>query len=228
MASFLPATSSFTSLSRTFSSIFEPCFKVAESFLEYLATDSNDSLGLLLCIRIMQQQAFTLQRRKCPVTESWINSTNMILWPKFQAAMDANVASLRRATASLSSGSRTALALSSPRHSEASGNVAPTVITQRFGQFMQSILTLSSSTVPGIGSIISPDTEPVARSLHRIRGEFEAFLIKASNELGPPRRRKFLSNNYSLLRTIVGEHEGTLAQEQLDWMAAQLLEAKSA
>lgn len=60
------------------------------------------------------------------------------------------------------------------------------------------------------------DDEPVSSSLGRLRNEYEAFLVKASKAAGGgdgKKRERFMSNNYSLVLTILGESEGRLAEE---------------
>lgn len=57
------------------------------------------------------------------------------------------------------------------------------------------------------------DSEPVGRSLERLRGEVEAFLNKAGKGLNTTKRERFLANNWSLVLTIVGDVEGRLAAE---------------
>lgn len=142
----------------------------------------------------------------------------MLLWPRFQLAMDVHVESVRRLTASLSGGSRATLSLT---HSggDSKGSTAPHVLTQRFGQFLQGILALGSDENIAIvtGEAATSDIEPVGRSLERLRGEFEAFLIKASKGLAQGRRGRFLGNNYSLVLTIMGDTGGGLAKEMKDW-----------
>lgn len=132
--------------------------------------------------------------------------------------MDVHVESVRRLTASLSGGSRTTLSLT---HSggDSKGSTAPHVLTQRFGQFLQGILALGSDENIAIvtGEAATSDIEPVGRSLERLRGEFEAFLIKASKGLAQGRRGRFLGNNYSLVLTIMGDTGGGLAKEMKDW-----------
>ncbi|KAA8573882.1 hypothetical protein EYC84_005431 [Monilinia fructicola] len=79
-------------------------------------------------------------------------------------------------------------------------------MTQRFGQFLQGILELSTE---------AGDDEPVASSLARLRSEMEAFLTKCAGVIVDKRKKeRFLFNNYSLILTIVGDVEGKLAGEQ--------------
>lgn len=169
-------------------------------------------------MRINQHLAFELQRRKCPVADGYINGTNMLLWPRFQLAMDMHVESVRRSTSALSNGGRATLSLTGS-NADSKGSTAPHVLTQRFGQFLQSILALSSNetTGSGTGEAQTSDSEPVPRSLERLRGEVEAFLTKAAKSLAQGRRERFLGNNYSLILTIIGDTGGSLANEMREW-----------
>jgi hypothetical protein len=122
----------------------------------------------------------------------------MLLWPRFQIVMDMHCESLRRATAASSSRS-TASTLSLGAADSAKQSTAPHFLTQRFGQFLQSLLVLSSE---------ASDDEPVANSLGRLRSDFEAFLTKLSKNIGDVRKReRFLYNNYSLVLTIIEVRE---------------------
>lgn len=191
-------------LSRHFGSIFEPTFSLSLALTKELIEPTYDCLGVLLCVRLNQHSAFELQRRKIPAADAYINATNMQLWPRFQLAMDAHCDSLRRATAALSarSSAASALALSDA----AKQSTAPHQLTQRFGQFAQGILALSSE---------AGDDEPVAGSLGRLRSEFEAFLTRLAKAVAEKsKRERFLANNYSLVLTIIGDVGGKLAGEQ--------------
>ncbi|KAK4694546.1 vacuolar protein sorting-associated protein 52, partial [Lecanoromycetidae sp. Uapishka_2] len=217
LTAFFPNVS-FHTLSQYFNSIFSPTFALGNAFTKQLIDTTYDCLGILLCVRLNQHLAFELQRRKCPVADGYINGTNMLLWPRFQLAMDMHVESVRRSTNALSSGGRATLSLTSSSV-DSKGSTAPHVLTQRFGQFLQSILALSSNeaTASGAGEAQTSDSEPVARSLERLRSEVEAFLAKAAKGLAQGRRERFLGNNYSLVLTIIGETGGGLANEMREW-----------
>ena len=192
----------FHQVSLKFASIFDPTFALGHALTKSLIDPTYDCLGILLCVRLNQHFAFELQRRKVPAADGYINGTNMLLWPRFQLAMDAHCESVRRATAAVSTRSA-ALSLTG---SSSGQSTAPHLLTQRFGQFLQGILALSSE---------GGDEEPVASSLGRLRGEFEGFLGKVAKSLGGEgRRERFLGNNYALVLTIVGDSEGRLAREQ--------------
>jgi len=216
LTTFLPPPA----VQRTFTIIFAPTFALAHSFTKQLIDPTYDCLGLLLCVRITQHHAFTLQRRKIPAADGWVNGTNMLLWPRFQSGMDAHIESVKRATAA-TSGGRATLSLTSSKD-DGKGSTAPHPLTQRFAQLLQGILALSSNdpaTTPATPSAPQHDnnTEPVARSLERLRTEVEAFLTKAAKGLQKGRGQRFLGNNYSLILTIIGDCSGGLAREEREW-----------
>ena len=197
-AFFSPALS-FSTISRHFNFIFEPTFTLGQNLTKSLVNETYDCLGLLLCVRLNQHFAFELQRRKIPAVDGYINGTGMLLWPRFQVVMDQHCESVRSATNGVST--------RKPSSSEATKqSAAPHFMTQRFGQFVQGILSLSTET---------GDDEPVSTSLTRLRSEIEAFLTKTSKGIGDSRKKeRFLYNNYSLILTIIGDLDGKLALEQ--------------
>ncbi|KAL8807741.1 MAG: hypothetical protein Q9182_000552 [Xanthomendoza sp. 2 TL-2023] len=206
LANFFSPAINFQTISRQFSAIFSPIFSLGHSFTKSLIEETDDCLGILLCVRLNQHFAFELQRRKIPVADGYINGTNMLLWPRFQLAMDVHAESIKRATAAISTrGAVSALGLSSAADAASKHSTAPHMLTQRFGQFLHGILLLSRD---------AGDDEPVGNSLARLRGEFEAFLTKIGKGFGSAGERKkerFLANNYSLILTIVGDIGGKLA-----------------
>lgn len=211
LAKFFSPAVGFQTISRHFSAIFSPTFALGHTFTKSLVEESDDCLGILLCVRLNQHFAFELQRRKIPVADGYINGTNMLLWPRFQLAMDTHAESIRRAASSISTrGAASALGLSSSAESAAKLSTAPHMLTQRFGQFLQGLLILSRD---------AGDDEPVGNSLSRLRSEVEAFLTKVGKGFGSAGERKrdrFMANNYSLILTIVGDTGGKLASEVRD------------
>jgi hypothetical protein len=199
LTSFFSPALSFAAISRHFNYIFEPTFALGQQLTKSLVSETFDGLGLLLCVRLNQHFAFELQRRKIPAVDGYINGTGMLLWPRFQVIMDQHCESVRSVT--------NAVPTRKPSASEqAKQSAAPHFMTQRFAQFMQGILTLSTE---------AGDDEPVSTSLLRLRSEIEAFLTKTSKIIGDSRKReRFLYNNYSLVLTIIGDLEGKLAVEQ--------------
>lgn len=186
-------------ISSYFSSIFTPTFSLGTALTKHLTDTTYDCLGLLLCVRLNQHFAFELQRQKAPVAEGYINGTNMLLWPRFQLAMDNHIDSIKRATASVST-SRT-LALTSPSQQ----STAPHPLTQRFAIFLSSILQLSPDSA-------AEESEPVGNSLGRLMSEMEALVGKLAKGLPGPKRERFVASNWSLALMVIGEVEGRLAE----------------
>jgi hypothetical protein len=197
------AKQQFQSTTKRFNEILQPTFDQGQLLTKQLIDQNLDAIGVLLCVRLMQQMAFELQRRKVPAAESYINGTNMLLWPRFQKIIDSHCESMRKATAILPgkpTGPALTLTSTAPPLS-----TAPHALTQRFANFVQAILALSSE---------AGDDEPVSNSLHRLRSDYNAFLLKLSKGIADGRKReRFLHNNYSLVCTIIGENDGKLADE---------------
>ncbi|PCH04653.1 Vps52/Sac2 [Penicillium occitanis (nom. inval.)] len=204
---------SYQQISRKASEIFEPVFALGQAVTKQLIENTTDCLGVLLCVRLNQRAAFELQRRKIPVAESYINGINMQLWPRFQKIMDLHCDSLKRLASGAARSSVSALSLTD----DSKQSSAPHFLTQRFGQLLHGILSLSSE---------GGDDEPVSISLGRLRGEFDALLTKLSRGSGDPKRReRFLYNNYSLILTIISDTDGKLAAKQKEHFTKQLKNA---
>ncbi len=191
-------------ISRTFTQIFEPTFGIGQTLTKSLIDSNFDALGVLLCVRLTQYFAFSLQRRRVPVVDGYINSTSMILWPRLQQLIDHHCESVRQVTSQLPSRPAASSLLGSGP-SSAGQSAAPHPLTQRFAQFAASVATLSAE---------AGDDEPLARSLGRLRADFGACLLKLSRGIGDSRRReRFLDNNYALVITVLDGIEGKLAEE---------------
>lgn len=206
LASFFSPSISLAKVGRNFNYIFEPTFQLGQALTKSLVSETYDGLGLLLCIRLNQHLAFELQRRRVPAMDGYVNSTSMTLWPRLQSVMDAHCESVRSLTSALPSRSL-------PASIAKTTSAAPHVATQRFGQLMYGILSLSKE---------AGDDEPVVSSLGRLRSEMEAFLTRYSQayfgaDTRGKKRERFLYNNYSLILTIIGDAgTGKLAQDQMD------------
>ncbi|PGG99191.1 hypothetical protein GX51_06385 [Blastomyces parvus] len=210
---FVTKTQSLHTSSRRVIEIFDPVFAIGHALTKHLIDSSTDCLGILLCVRLNQHFAFELQRRKVPVADNYINGTNMLLWPRFQMVMDLHTESIKRVAANTAGNVSSALSLSlsdatnTNSTSSSSSSSAPHFLTQRFGQFLQGILALSSE---------AGDDEPVSNSLARLRTEFDVLLIKlarAANGGDGKGRERFLASNYSLIGTIISDTKGRLAEE---------------
>jgi hypothetical protein len=206
LTSFFTPSLPLSTISRNFNYIFEPTFNLGRNLTRSLVGETVDCLGLLICVRLNQHFAFELQRRKIPSVDGYINGTRMLLWPRFQVIMDLHCESIRKAASSLSSQAP------SSKAEQAKQSAAPHFLTQRFGQFLEGIVALSTE---------AGDDEPVSTSLGRLRSEMEAFLTKLSKSIADARKReRFLYNNYSLILTILGDVDGKLAAEQREHFEA--------
>lgn len=181
-------------ISRRASEVFEPVLALGQTLTKQLIENTHDCLGILICVRLNQQAAFELQRRKVPLLDAYVNRTNMQLWPRFQVVMDVQCDSLKRVASNAGRGAMSALSLTGAAD-DSRLSAAPHFLTQRFGQLLHGILALSSET---------GDDEPVSNSLARLVAEFDMVLAKLSRSSGDAKRReRFLFNNYSLILTIV-------------------------
>ncbi|KAL4881216.1 Sac2 family-domain-containing protein [Aspergillus karnatakaensis] len=198
------STLSFQQISRKALEIFTGVFALGQGLTKQLIETTTDSLGVLMCVRLNQQAAFELQRRKIPVADSYVNGINMHLWPRFQVIMDTHCESLKRIGSNTGRSAVSALSLAGG--DDLNQSSAPHFLTQRFGQLLHGILVLSSE---------AGDDEPVANSLSRLTSEFDGLLTKLSRIGGDAKRReRFLYNNYSLIMTIISDTQGKLATEQ--------------
>ncbi|KAF2450331.1 Sac2 family protein [Karstenula rhodostoma CBS 690.94] len=204
LTSYFSPNQTYHAIGRTFAAIFEPTFALGQALTKQLVEPSTDTLGMLLCVRLNQHFAFELQRRKVPAVEAYINATNMLLWPRFQQTLDLHCTSLQKLTNSLPTRPSTGAALLG---SQSANSTAPTPLTQKFANLLQGILALSSE---------AGDDEPVSVSVGRLRSEYEAYLARMGKGIGDARKReRFLSNNYSLVCTILTDVEGRLGGEAL-------------
>ena len=213
------STNTFHQVSRRVADIFEPTFAMGHSLTKQLVENTHDCLGVLLCVRLNQHFAFELQRRKVPVADSYINYTNILLWPRFQMVMDSHCESLKKVPTSSSRGAAAAFSLVGGGSDASKASLAPHAITQRFGQFLHGLLTLSAE---------AGDDEPVSNSLGRLRTEYETLMGKLAKGVGDASKRsKFLYNNYSLVLTIISDTKGRLAEEQKEHFGTLVRDMKS-
>lgn len=209
LTSFFSPSLSFQSIARYFNFIFSPTFDLGHNLTKSLVSETFDSFGLLICVRLNQKFNFKLQRHKIPVGDSYINGTNMLLWPRFQVIMDLHCESVRKLAANLPS------APPSSKAELAKQTTAPHFMAQRFGQLIQGILELSKETC---------DDEPVSTSLTRLRSSLDAFLAKVVKSIdGKRKQERLLENSFSLILTIIGDAQGKLAAEQKAQIQAMMM-----
>ncbi|KAJ1964007.1 Vacuolar protein sorting-associated protein 52 [Dipsacomyces acuminosporus] len=175
-----------------FKHAFEPSMRTGEQFLKHYLETAYDALGVLVCIRIMTQLASELQRRRIPVLDSYVNSMNMHLWPRFQAIMDSHIESVKRVTLSYKSRSKF--------------DTQPPAIARRYAELASSMLRLNAGY----------NTHVVSLSLSRLRTEVQAYLVHVAQ--GSPDKHAslvFLINSYDLLLTVLFENGFTEREEEV-------------
>lgn len=205
-----------SSLNKHFATIFSPVLTLGTTLTRTLITETYDGIGVLLLVRLNQHFAFTLQRRRVPTLDGYINGTSMLLWPRFQLILDAHCDSLKRAASSLptrpaggGASGAAALLIGGGANTASAASTAPNPLTQRFSSFVYAVLELSADA--------GDDIEPVENSLSRLRSEYEAFLAKLALQFGPGDRGKkdrerMLGNNYSLCLAVLAGARGRLAE----------------
>ncbi|KAJ2076630.1 Vacuolar protein sorting-associated protein 52, partial [Coemansia sp. S142-1] len=173
-----------------FSHIFDPSMRVGEQFLKAYLETTYDALGVLLCVRIMSQLASELQRRQVPVLDSYVNSMNMLLWPRFQAILDGHIESAKR-LASYKAKSKI--------------DTQPPAIVRRYAELASSLLRLNQGY----------NTHVVALSLARLRTEVQAYLAHVADGSSDKHASLvFLINSYDLLLTVLYENGFSEREEE--------------
>ncbi|KAF7727175.1 hypothetical protein EC973_007950 [Apophysomyces ossiformis] len=177
-----------------FQHIFEATEKVGLNFTKTCVDNSYDAVGILLCIRINTQLALELQRRRVPALEGYTNSTNMLLWPRFQHVMTLHIESIKKM-----SNSKSVL--------NAVKDIHPHHITRRYAEFAASLLILNEGY----------DDAILINSVKKLRNEFEGLLARMSNEIQDITRRiAFLINNYDLIISVFQEAHNRALDSELD------------
>ncbi|KAG0172911.1 hypothetical protein DFQ30_009374 [Apophysomyces sp. BC1015] len=177
-----------------FQHLFESTEKVGLNFTKAYIESSYDAVGILLCIRINTQFALELQRRRVPALEGYTNSTNMLLWPRFQHVMTLHIESVKKMSNNKS-------VLSAVK------DIHPHHITRRYAEFAASLLILNEGY----------DDAILINSVKKLRNEFEGLLARMSNELPEVTRRiAFLINNYDLIISVFQEAHSRALESELD------------
>ncbi|CAH6718956.1 vacuolar protein sorting-associated protein 52 [[Candida] jaroonii] len=204
--------------------VFEDIYKIGKDFVSWLITHqpllfnnrtisqsynrlptgsaasttigSCDAFGVLLMIRMIQTYSNQLHNKfHIPVLEDHINSLYFELWPHFSKIIDLNSESLKKSIIRLTN-----------------NNLAPTIITQQYGQYLSGLLKLcNSENITG---------EPIVNSLSRLRNDFENTITKITNQFKNQSDKEiFLFNNYFLIVNILkndNDQENDLVQDNIN------------
>ncbi|CAN0536348.1 unnamed protein product, partial [Scytosiphon promiscuus] len=112
----------------TFNQIFARTLSLCIENLESYLSTCCDCIGLLLMIKITHAHSMVMQRRRVPVLDSFFDRVNMLLWPRFKAAFDNNLKSVKAANPKRLGAIE--------RH--------PHYVTRRYAHFAASLLALHS------------------------------------------------------------------------------------
>lgn len=150
---------------------------------------SCDAYATLLMIRLLQTSQIQLHNQfHIPVLEDHINSLFLILWPQFTRIIDLNCEAMKKSMIRIGG----------------KGNLAPTPLTQQFGQFLSGLLKLSVLELDGNDKVETLKGEPLYTSITRLRNDFENTMTKLSNQIKNSSEKEiFLYNNYFLIVNIL-------------------------
>ncbi|KAK9447920.1 uncharacterized protein V1518DRAFT_419206 [Limtongia smithiae] len=199
-----------------FHEIYSPALALGDTqATQLLDTAGNDALGVLVAVRVVHALGRTLQRRCVPVLDGYLDRINMLLWPRFQAVMDANAESLRKLIPVRPAGSTSAAAAvvaflrTEPGPTPAAARTQALAVTTAFSTFAHSILALC--TDPDAAS------EPVAGSLTRVAVAYEAYIARAATRAAPSDERaqaEFVSTCCARVVSVLADSQGVLAEQQ--------------
>jgi vacuolar protein sorting-associated protein 52 len=168
--------------SNAFNGVFEPTFKLLEQNIKQHTDVTFDAVGILICIRLNSQSLRIMQRRRIPGLDTFLNTVNMIMWPRFQALIDMHIDSLKKAVISRLLPTK---------------DTTPHYVVRRYAEFSASILALNQGY----------DDTNIVYSMNRLRTEVEALCTKMTAEF--PQKKQSLTfwiNNLDLCISILAEH----------------------
>ncbi|KAF8979577.1 Vacuolar protein sorting-associated protein 52 [Entomortierella lignicola] len=176
-----------------FSHIFEPTLKLGLANVKEYADTSFDAIGILLCLRINNQLAKELERRKIPTLDKYGDAIHMTLWPRFQIVVDMHIESVRKARTKIK-----------PK------NVHPHWIARRYGEFASSLLQLNdekTDVMPRL-ALLRIETSSLFEDMSKTFGNTKDKLI-------------FLINTFDLVLALLADVRTGGAEAEIDhWKQA--------
>eukprot|EP01069_Polyplicarium_translucidae_P001965 Polyplicarium_translucidae@DN1871_c0_g1_i3.p2 len=173
-----------------FVDVFQRTVQFFDALAEGVTSSTHDALGLLLMIRVNEYNRLVMQRRQVPCLDAYLDRVEMLFWPRAAAILNANLASLRRASpeqllADIPTAQRT----------------QPHYVSRRFAEFLSGLCTLM---VPLGGG--EPD-ERLANTVTALQGAMENLLrIMSCELLNTKDRMIFVIDNVDLMAQIVTEN----------------------
>ena len=158
-----------------FDELMAPVLEAIREKLEEDLPEMYDAIGLLLMICVNNKHRILMQRRRVPGLDQHLDAVNLLLWPRFKALFDLQMASLRG---------------TDPRALVSGEDVRAHAVSQRYADFSVSMLQLNAAQEDG----------QLGHNLERMRGAY-CQVLKAGSGLFRERKRgaAWLANNYNVV-----------------------------
>lgn len=186
-----------------FNGVFARTLSLCLENLENHLFACYDAIGLLLMIKLTVAFRHVMQRRRIPVLDAFFDRVTMLLWPRFKALFDANLKSVRTASA------------------KKLGHVDlhPHFVSRRYAEFTATCLALHAAPglehLPGLAGQLRPVSASVSTSggedmllndVKTLTREVLTLLQRlAERQRGPRERYVFLINNYDQVLNVFHE-----------------------
>ncbi|KAI8893007.1 Sac2 family-domain-containing protein [Globomyces pollinis-pini] len=178
------------SVSQIFGEVFDPCLKYIQNVIRQHVDTTFDAIGLLMCIRINNQNIRMLQKRRLPCLDNFLNLINIVLWPKYQSIVGLHIDSLKKADP------RKLITIKEPQ---------PHYVVRRYAEFSASVLTLNQGYEDAL----------LINSLSRLRTELESLMYRLAAEFNDKKiSLTFWINNIDLIQTILNEHKSSSFEQE--------------
>eukprot|EP01134_Creolimax_fragrantissima_P001650 CFRG1650T1 len=165
-----------------FKAVFERSLNLFTDHLRDLLNSCFDTIGVLLCIRIVHFYQRMAQHRCIPALERYHQSLEMLLWPRLKMLLDMNIRSVKEC--------------SDDPKKLGSIETRPHYVTRRFAEFAASVIVINQDW----------NDPQLEASMSRLLSELEAFLANTAALFGRQKDRLvFYINNYDLILTVMQE-----------------------
>jgi hypothetical protein len=156
--------------------------KTLSLYLEFLETfllTCHDSITVLILLRLVAQHNALMQRRRVHCLDAFFDRVNMLMWPKFKAIFDANLASIDKCVGQLRV---------SPAY------IQPHYMIYRYAEYCAALSALNQGY----------DDAILSSCLQRLRVSVMRLLMSVTGRITTPKNQLiFLINNFMvLLRTL--------------------------
>lgn len=163
---------------RFFQEVMGRALTLAQKHEESRVANTFDSIGLVLCCRIISEYQASLADKNIPCLDDFYKNLLGLFWPRFKAIIELNRASIE---------------IIDPA-TLTDVDTRPHYIVRRYAEFSGSLLSLNED-----GRF-----EQVTAGLRSLRDEVANFIMRVAAEF-PNRRDQliFLINNYNMLLSVV-------------------------